>query len=524
MEPLHKKTDMNFKHFLLASIFLLTSFIAFAQNPQKHTGSADHPYSADLQNGYFLNPVLKGNYADPSVVRDGDNYYMTHSSFDNIPGLLIWHSKDLVNWRPIGNALAEFVGGVWAPDIIKFKGKFYIYFPAGGTNWVVTATDPAGPWSKQVDLKIGGIDPGHVATPEGKRYLNLNDGRMAQLAADGLSITGPAKKIYEGWQFPKDWITECFCLESPKLTYKDGYYYMTVAEGGTAGPPTSHMVVSARSKTPFGPWENSPNNPIVRNRDRNNKWASIGHGTLVDSPDGKWWIIFHGFEAANRALGRQVLLLPIEWTKDGWFRVPKDADPAKPLKKPIGKAVSSDLHLSDNFAGTGLGSQWNILKNENSSNFKVSNNTLSIKGIGSAIQNTQPLTIMPANNSYQVTINVSKGTGESKGGLVLYYNSKYYVGLEFKDNAIYRLYNGDRGRMVSDIKQDSVYLRLVNDHHDLLCYYSLDGKDWTRMDFVTEISGYHHNILGGWGYLKPALFATGDGEVKFRDFKYLGLN
>jgi xylan 1,4-beta-xylosidase len=506
------------------ALLLLIQFTAYGQTKQQPIKTVENQYSADLGNGTYLNPVLKGNYADPSVVRDGEDYYLTHSSFDNIPGLTIWHSKDLVNWTPIGNALTEFVGGVWAPDIIKFKDKFYIYFPAGGKNWVVTATNPAGPWTKPIDLKIGGIDPGHVATPDGKRYLNLDGGRMAPLADDGLSITGPAKKIYDGWQFPKDWIAECFCLESPKLTYKGGYYYMTVAEGGTAGPPTSHMVVSARSKTPFGPWENSPNNPIIRNTDRNNKWASIGHGTLVDSPDGKWWMIFHGFEAANRTIGRQILLLPIEWTKDGWFRVPKDADPAKPLKKPAGKAILASNQLSDNFAGSTLRSQWNILKDQNASNFRVANNTLLIKGIGSSIENTQPLTIMPVNNSYQVTVNVSNGSAGTKGGLVLYYNSKYYVGLEFTDNAIYRLYNGGRGRMVSGITQDNIYLRLTDDHHDLLCYYSLDGKEWKRLDFVTELSGYHHNILGGWGYLKPAIFAVGDGEIQFKDFQYQGLD
>ncbi|ETZ19178.1 family 43 glycosylhydrolase [Pedobacter sp. V48] len=511
----------KFSHYIL--LVLLPAQL-YGQVKAQHIKSTENQYTADLGNGTFLNPVLKGNYADPSVVRDGEDYYLTHSSFDNIPGLIIWHSKDLVNWTPIANALHEYVGGVWAPDIIKYKGLFYIYFPAGGKNWVVTAANPAGPWSKPVDLKIGGIDPGHVATPEGKRYLHLNDGRMAPLSDDGLTVTGPSRKVYEGWPYPKEWITECFCLESPKLTYKNGYYYMTAAEGGTAGPSTSHMVVSARSKTPFGPWENSPNNPIVRNADRNNKWASTGHGTLVDSPDGKWWIIFHGFEAANRTIGRQILLLPIEWTKDGWFRVPPGADPAKPLKKPSGKAISNGNKLSDDFSGDKLARQWNVLKNENSSKFKVSSNTLSITGIGNSIQNTQPLTIMPANNSYQVTVKISKGTGGAKGGLVLYYNSKYYVGLELADNSIYRLYNGDRGRMVSDIPQDSVYLRLVNDHHDLLCYYSLDGKDWKRMDFVTEISGYHHNILGGWGYLRPGLFATGEGEVEFREFQYLGLD
>jgi xylan 1,4-beta-xylosidase len=106
---------------------------------------------------------------------------------------------------------------------------------------------------------------------------------------------------------------------------------------------------------------------------------------------------------------------------------------------------------------------------------------LSVEGIGKSISETQPLTIMPANDSYQICVNVS-GSGNSKGGLVLYYNSKYYVGLEFSKHSIFKLYNnGDRGRLVSGINQDSVYLRLKDDHNDLLCYYSLDGVDWKRM-------------------------------------------
>lgn len=127
-----------------------------------------------------------------------------------MPELLIWHSRDLVNWSPIANALNEYVGGVWAPDTIKFKDKFYIYFPAGRTSWVVTATNPANPWSKPFDLKIGGIDPGHVATPEGKRYLNLDGGRMAPLSDDGLSVTAPPKKSTMASHFRKNGLQNVF--------------------------------------------------------------------------------------------------------------------------------------------------------------------------------------------------------------------------------------------------------------------------------------------------------------------------
>jgi xylan 1,4-beta-xylosidase len=134
---------------------------------------------------------------------------------------------------------------------------------AGITNAVVYASSPEGPWSDPVDLKIGHIDPGHVADDQGNRYLHMSDGYFVPLARDGLSVTGEMKKVYDGWPFPEDYNVECFCLEAPKITKRNGYYYLTSAEGGTAGPATSHMVVSSRSRTPWGPWEHSPHNPIV---------------------------------------------------------------------------------------------------------------------------------------------------------------------------------------------------------------------------------------------------------------------
>lgn len=126
-------------------------------------------------------------------------------------------------------------GSGYAPDLIKYDGKFYIYYPAHGTNYVIWATDIRGPWSKPIDLKVGDIDPGHVVDSLGNRYLHLSGGTMVELSRDGLSTIGERHKVYEGWQYPEDWEVEYFCLESPKLTFQNGYFYMTSAEGGTAG-------------------------------------------------------------------------------------------------------------------------------------------------------------------------------------------------------------------------------------------------------------------------------------------------
>ena len=95
--------------------------------------------------------VLSGDYPDPSVMRDGEDYYMTHSPFYYAPGFLIWHSRDLMNWEPVCRVMPEYEGSAMAPDLLKYKGKYYIYYPAKGTNWVIWANDIKGPWSKPID-------------------------------------------------------------------------------------------------------------------------------------------------------------------------------------------------------------------------------------------------------------------------------------------------------------------------------------------------------------------------------------
>ena len=151
----------------------------------------------------FPRLLLGGDYPDPSIIREGKDFYMTNSSFNYAPGLLVWHSTDLVNWTPIARALHALDGSVYAPDLVKYKGRYYIYYPAAGANYVVYADNIRGPWSQPVKLDLTGIDPGHVVGEDGKRYLYVDKGAIAPLSDDGLKVTGPKKTVYEGWQFPK---------------------------------------------------------------------------------------------------------------------------------------------------------------------------------------------------------------------------------------------------------------------------------------------------------------------------------
>ena len=263
--------------------------------------------------------IFPGDYPDPTILRDGNDFYMTHSSFTYFPALLVWHSTDLVHWEPIARAVEDGDYSIFAPDICKVDGKFYIYYPTSkGENYVVMADRPEGPWSAPVKLDVGGIDPGHVVAEDGNRYLYTNNGFVTPLTPDGLAAAGRPKKVYDGWQFPEEWETEGFWLESPKLFKRGDWYYLVTAEGGTAGPPTSHMVVVARSKSALGPWENSPHNPLVHTYSADEFWWSKGHGTLIDDAAGNWYVVYHAYRNSYHTLGRSTIIESVEWTADGW--------------------------------------------------------------------------------------------------------------------------------------------------------------------------------------------------------------
>src|SRR5688572_7660803 len=195
---------------------------------------------ADLGDGTFLNPVLAGDYADPTVLRDGDEYFMTNTSHDASPGIVLWRSPDLVNWAPIGPILFKPIGSVWAMDLIKHGGRYFLYIPAlpnGGQSIMVMHADRIeGPWSEPIDLHIPRIDPGHVVGEDGKRYLFVNGGGRVRLTDDGLATDGDlVEGAYELWKYPENWVVEMYAPEGPKFTRHNGYFYLTAAVGGTAG-------------------------------------------------------------------------------------------------------------------------------------------------------------------------------------------------------------------------------------------------------------------------------------------------
>ena len=333
----------------------------------------------------YSNPVIPGFHPDPSLVRVGDDFYAVTSTFSWFPGLPILHSTDLVNWRQIGNAIdrpgqVDFGGlgtnrGLFAPAITFHDGLFWIVNTCieCGNNFVITAKDPAGPWSDPKWLDFGGIDPSLYFADDGTTWIVYND-------------APPGEPLYEGhraiWmqQFDRntmqvmpertllvnggvDLSTEPVWAEGPHIYQVDGWYYLLTAEGGTAD---QHSQTIYRSRDLQGPYEPGPFNPILTQRDlpadRPDRVEATGHADVVKLDDGSWWGLFlatRPFAGQSTLMGRETFLLPLEWI-DGWPRFLDRGEPV-PMKTgrpnlPPAEPVDYDS-WRDDFSGP-LGPKW----------------------------------------------------------------------------------------------------------------------------------------------------------------------
>jgi beta-xylosidase len=320
-----------------------------------------------------------------------------------------------------------------------------------------------------------------------------------------------------------EWDVEGFAPEGPKVTRRGDWFYLVTAVGGTAGPPTGHMVIAARSRSIHGPWENCPANPIVRTRAREEKWWSRGHATLVEGPAGDWWMVYHGYENGYWTLGRQCLLDPIAWTDDGWFRA-KGGDLSRPIPKPRGgQAGPNGLALSDDFRGPRLGVQWGFADPGPDELARVGfESGLRLAARGTSPKDSPPLAFIAPDQAYEIEVEVEIPS-EGSAGILLFYDKQLYCGLSFNAaNFVTHQYGQERGRPANPYGR-RMWIRMRNDRHIVSFHTSSDGKAWTKFDRQMEVSGYHHNVRGGFMALRPALFAAGRGEARFRNLVYHAL-
>ncbi len=487
---------------------------------------------ADLGNGNFLNPVFAGDHPDPAILRDGDDYYLTFSSFDAYPGLVIWHSRDLVNWSPLTAALKTPIGSVWAPGLAKHGGKFYCYIPARLPDrrsiYAIHADRIEGPWSEPIDLHLPKhIDPAHIVDEQGKRWLFLSGGDRVRLSDDGLSTIGAPEHVYDPWHYPESWVVEGFSPEGPKIVGRGEWFYLITAVGGTAGPPTGHMVIVARSRSLAGPWENDPANPVVHTQSAMEKWWSRGHATLFEGPGGAWWMIYHGYENGYWTLGRQTLLQPVAWTADGWPRA-LGGDLSKPLKKPVDAGRQPHgMPLSDDFSRDKFGIQWSFYApgTNEAARVRRAGGAMFMRGKGASPSDCSPITCIVGDQRYQIECDVEPGPG-NEAGLLLFYNSRLYAGLGFSsERSVMHRYGLERPGALLPGMPGRIRMRLTNDRNILSINTSVDGgSSWRKYEPQMEVSGYHHNVAGDFLSLRPALYSAGSGEARFSNFTYRALS
>lgn len=317
--------------------------IAYERKDEKLLSYYKERIGASYEEMYH-NPIRRGMFPDPSIVRVGEDYYMVNSSFIFFPCIPISHSKDLIHWEIIGHAvtepewasLDELEGGrgYWAPDISYDNGKFYITatyrLNDTGTVYrkqiVVSSEKPEGPYSKPAIIDEDGIDPS-IFHEDGRHYMLLNRGaRILELNADCTKQISEAELLYYGDQKRAP--------EGPHLLKKDGYYYLFLAEGGTGA---GHRISVARSKTLMGNYEPCPYNPIMRQMDEGAAIQRCGHGKPVCTQNGEWYMVYlcgRMIGDGYSMLGRETALDPISWTADGWPVVNGLKGPSVLQKKP----------------------------------------------------------------------------------------------------------------------------------------------------------------------------------------------
>lgn len=300
-----------------------------------------------VRRGQYRNPIIPGFHPDPSVVRVGRDYYLVNSSFAYFPGLPVFHSRDLVNWAQIGNAIDRpdmvyFQGlgvarAIFAPTLRYHRGRFVIIttcVDCGGT-FIMTAHNPSGPWSRPRFLpSVDGIDPDIFFDDDGRVWITNNGPPEGPARYDGhralwiqqfddvrQRMVGKRTVLVDGGVRPE---TRPIWTEGPHIFRKDGYVYLIAAEGGTAA---NHSETVYRARSVTGPYEPAPINPILTQRDldpaRANPVQATGHADFVRTPAGDWWAVFLGTRPYRDMLanpGRETFLLPVTW-QAGWPQI-----------------------------------------------------------------------------------------------------------------------------------------------------------------------------------------------------------
>ncbi|MBW0177917.1 glycoside hydrolase family 43 protein [Sediminibacterium sp.] len=506
----------------------------------------------------FQNPILAGYYPDPSICRAGDDYYIVNSSFAYYPGLPLFHSKDLLNWKQIGYAMnrpeqlnldgAGVSRGLFAPAISYHNGTFYIVCTEVSKlgNFVITAKDPKGPWSNPVKLpQVNGIDPSLFFDDNGKAYIlfnsippnniSLHNGhrtiRMFEFDPVNLKVIGEEKLLINGGT---DMAKKPVWIEAPHFIKKDGWYYLICAEGGTG---YDHSEVVFRSKSPEGPFVSYEKNPILTQRqlDPKRKYpvTTAGHADFVEGKDGKWWGVFlacRAYEDDYYNTGRETFMAPVVW-KDGWPEFDLGGDEVK-YSYPINakadikrEPFNGNYHFKDEFSQSSLNiryqflrtvrNQWySLTEKPGSLSMQLQPETCSGKGNPSFLAFHQP----HLKGYASTALNFTAKAANEKAGLLLFQNEKisYYLCKSVKDGKeVVELFKADtlvKSEILNSNTGNEVYFK-IEARTDAYAFYFATQKDkWILLADGIDARYLSTKSAGGFVGCVYAMYATSNGK------------
>ncbi len=506
------------------------------------------------------NPILPGFYPDPSICAVGKDFYIVNSTFAYFPGVPIFHTRDFKHIEQIGNILTRdsqlplegvrHSGGIYAPTLRYHNGTFYMITTnvTGGGNFIVTAKDPAGPWSEPYWLEgAEGIDPslffdddgacyyiGTRADHELERYYGDNEIYISRLDLETMKLTGECKKVWKGAMQHSVW------AEGPHLYKINGYYYLLIAEGGTAA---EHSICVARSKSVFGPYEGCLCNPIFTHRHLGAGYPikNVGHGDLVQAEDGSWYIVMLASRPCegHSNLGRETFLARVEW-ENGWPVVnPGEGRLLPEMRLPFEEyplAPQTGCLRFDEMTMERLDPRLMFLRNPNRADYRFGEWGMRMRCSAVTLRElSSPTWLGVRQTSFRFVAETQLRFNPQRqgefAGLTVVQSDAYHVRLEYGradgENCL-RAVVCENGResvaAAAPVHADTLRLKMMQSGQRLYLYYKTSEADEFRLlagDLDT--TGLSTERAGGFVGCTIGLYATANGNESesCADFRYL---
>lgn len=512
----------------------------------------------------YLNPVVSGYYPDPSILRVGDTYWLANSTFGYFPGVPLFKSHDLVNWKQVGNVLDRpsqlklnhtniNTGGIYAPQLsYNPKNKTYYMTTMNMSTYdvfYVKSKDPEKGWSDPVHMKYGGMDTSFFFDKNGKAYVVYNAGPFAGSKYDGQTAIHMNEFDWKHDSImPKTYelttgstcIKNPKCIEGPHLLRVGKYYYLLAAEGGTEH---GHSEVVFRSRKVTGPYEEFAGNPIITQRDltdndRPDMVTNTGHVSMVKDKKGQWWAAFLGcrpYESDDKGYppyygelfntGRETFLLPVTW-KDGW---PVILEHGKAVPTVVNKEgltgdestrPTGNYKYTDNFTSTKPDFQWLFINNPDMKNYKFGNG-LDLTPVAYDLSDkAQPTALLFRQKNTSFTVETSltfAPENTSIAGLALMQNEKNNVVVgktlvSGKQSVVICMNNqGNKSIIASSALSQpdaSLRLKVVGDGRYYSFSYAEGNGSWQTLAKGVDCSNLSTPIAGGFAGVTIGPYAS----------------